>query len=101
MVYSAIDVASRPFGTLPLVTSPVQHTRWIEGFVTLLPQVLLSVWIFGLLAVLFVWYSRWRRLSTTLREAAVAEEGREVEILRRWRPMQRQARGLQSCGRGT
>jgi bla regulator protein BlaR1 len=83
MVYSAISVASRPFGTLPPVTSPVQHTHWIEGFVTLLPQVLLAVWILGVMAVLFVWYSRWRHLSAALRKAAVAEEGREVDILRR------------------
>lgn len=81
-VYSAINVASRPFGILPPVTSPVQHTRWIESFVTLLPELLLSVWILGAVAVLLVWYRRWRRLSAIMRKATTAEDGREVEILR-------------------
>ena len=82
-IYSAIDFASRPFATLPAVSSPTQHIRWIDHFVTLLPQVLTSVWILGVLIVLFVWYYRWRQLSAALRKAELAEEGREVEILRR------------------
>jgi uncharacterized protein (TIGR03435 family) len=48
-----------------------------------LPAMLLAVWLGGFLAVLIVWWRRWRGLSAALRGATPLREGREAEALRR------------------
>jgi uncharacterized protein (TIGR03435 family) len=74
--------ASQPFAA---ATEPVAHpvvhsaspalTHWLPGS-------LVAMWFCGFVVVLFVWYARWRRISSAMRVAAPLREGREVEALR-------------------
>jgi bla regulator protein blaR1 len=47
------------------------------------PAYLAIVWLCGSVAVLSMWYMRWRKISATVRQAVPLREGREVEALRR------------------
>jgi uncharacterized protein (TIGR03435 family) len=47
-----------------------------------LPAFLVALWFCGFLAVLGVWWRRWRGMSAALRGATPLREGREVEALR-------------------
>jgi len=82
-VYVAMEEFGRPFAS---TTMPVlSRTSPPAGFATLIhliPALLVAVWICGFLAVLFVWYARWRRVSASVRESVALREGREVETLR-------------------
>jgi bla regulator protein BlaR1 len=49
----------------------------------LLPSLLGATWLCGLIAVLLVWLTRWRRISAVVREAAPLHAAREVKALRR------------------
>ncbi|MGH9451109.1 MAG: TIGR03435 family protein, partial [Terriglobia bacterium] len=49
----------------------------------LLPALIGIIWLCGFMAVLLIWYARWRRISAGLGEAAPLLGGREVEALRR------------------
>ena len=62
---------------------PAQDAGLRYRLAHLLPAILVAMWFCGFVAVLFVWYARWRRISSALREAAPLREGREVEALRR------------------
>jgi bla regulator protein BlaR1 len=48
-----------------------------------LPAILVATWACGFMAVLMIWFARWRRVSAGIRNAAPLQEGREVEALRR------------------
>jgi bla regulator protein BlaR1 len=57
-------------------------TPVVPGLIHLLPA-LVALWLCGFLAVFFVWYVQWRKMSVATRDAAALLEGREVESLRR------------------
>ncbi len=59
---------------VPVVSSTILRT---------LPWFLAGVWFCGFIAVALIWMIRWRRISTSIHEAAPLAEGREVEALRR------------------
>jgi bla regulator protein blaR1 len=48
-----------------------------------LPPILVAAWACGFVAVLVIWFARWRRISVGIRNSAPLREGREVEALRR------------------
>jgi uncharacterized protein (TIGR03435 family) len=48
-----------------------------------LPALAVGLWLCGFLAVLAVWWRRWRGISAVLRGATPLREGREAEALRR------------------
>ena len=48
-----------------------------------LPAIFTAAWICGSIAVLMVWFARWRRVSADIRNAEPLKKGREVEVLRR------------------
>jgi uncharacterized protein (TIGR03435 family) len=48
-----------------------------------IPAALGLIWALGFAAVLLAWHVRWRQVSTILRRSALADERREVVILRR------------------
>src|SRR5207253_7849159 len=50
---------------------------------SILPVVLLSLWICGCVGVLALWCVRWRRIQAAVRSAHPLSEGREWEALRR------------------
>jgi uncharacterized protein (TIGR03435 family) len=47
------------------------------------PAILVAVWLGGFLAVLGIWWVRWRGMSAALQGATPLREGREAEALRR------------------
>ncbi|MGH9401800.1 MAG: TIGR03435 family protein, partial [Terriglobia bacterium] len=78
------------FLTVGLSQKPtVNLTAADRGYhlIHLLPATLVVVWLCGLMAVLFVWCARWRRMSRACRAAVPLREGREVESLRRMERM--------------
>jgi bla regulator protein BlaR1 len=82
-IYTMVDAASQPFSeTLPVAT-PGHSAGWMKHSSILLSEVLTAIWACGVLTVLLVWFGRWRQVSATLRKTVIAEQGREVEILRR------------------
>jgi len=83
-VYVAMEEFSRPFAstTMPVVSRTAATTA-LQNLVHLLPAFFVAAWLCGLLAVLFVWYMRWRRVSASVRESMPSREGREVDALRR------------------
>jgi len=64
------------------VISAATPPTMIVGLVHLLPA-LVGVWLCGFLAVLFLWYVQWQKMSAATQEAVPLLEGREVEALRR------------------
>ncbi len=50
---------------------------------SLLPSLVLALWLFGFVAVLSYGYVRWRRVAAALRRSTPITEGRELEVLRR------------------
>jgi bla regulator protein blaR1 len=82
-LYVAMEEVGQPFRpTLPVISRATPSTAF-PSLVDLLPALLAAVWLCGFVVVLFVWYSRWQRISAAVREAAPLREGREMEALRR------------------
>jgi len=89
-VYSAVDEVGLPFSDVDLRVTAVAPTHvseersfdWLRT-ATSLPVVLAGVWLCGVVVVLGVWCGGWLKVKRTLRRAVRAEDGREVEILRR------------------
>jgi bla regulator protein BlaR1 len=79
--YIAMEEVSQPFAQ-PTVSMIPQRTA-LTGLIHPLPAILAVVWLCGFLAVVFVWYRRWRRVSNALRNAEPLRGGREVEMLLR------------------
>ena len=79
-----IEQVSRPFGQQ--TGAPADSQTILAS----LPAFLVAAWACGFLAVLTVWFARWRRVSAGIRNAAPLHEGREVDALRRLE----QARGI-------
>jgi bla regulator protein BlaR1 len=50
---------------------------------SILPAILMTLWVCGFVAVLFFWWRRWRRVTAIVRAAVPLTEGREFEALKR------------------
>jgi bla regulator protein BlaR1 len=64
------------------VISQPNDTTLLQKTFNLAP-LLLIVWLCGSVAVVALWYVRWRRIAGAVREATPLYEGREAEALRR------------------
>jgi len=83
-LYFAMEEVSQPFAqpvTPPV--SPITPSMASTSAIHLLPAALAAVWLCGFLTVLLIWCARWWRISAAMRQTAPANEGREVEALRR------------------
>jgi bla regulator protein blaR1 len=70
--------------------APVRHAlalripaSAVPNLSSLIPILLITVWLGGCAVVLFAWWTRWRRIKSTVRAAVPLEEGRAVDALRR------------------
>jgi len=80
----AMDQVGRPLSqAIAPVSSGIFSSTLSPVLVRLLPVVLAAVWVCGLLAVLSVWYARWRKVSIAIYTSVPLLDGREVEALRR------------------
>jgi len=80
------DEFSQPFTQPALLVKAQAHAAVTSSFTNilhLLPTFLFVLWLCGLVAVLFTWIVRWRRMSCAMRAAIPLLKGREVEALRR------------------
>ena len=78
---SAMSVVGQPFSGLS--AHPVNAQSLPEHFTVLLPEVFAGVWVCGIVTVLLIWCTRWRKIYRALRRAVPVESGREFELLRR------------------
>jgi bla regulator protein BlaR1 len=87
-LYFVIEEVSQPFhqSTSPAI-SPSGSTIVFPSLLHWLPAALVTAWVCGFAAILFLWCARWRRVSAAMRDAAPLREGREVEALRRLQPI--------------
>jgi uncharacterized protein (TIGR03435 family) len=83
-VYVAMTNVGQPFAesTTPRYSHAAQLTL-TAVFSHFLPAFLTMLWLCGFLVVLCLWFVRWRRISTVVREAVPLLKGREVDTLRR------------------
>jgi bla regulator protein blaR1 len=83
-LYSVVEELSQPFTrTAAPVVVPVSRASSATYLLPWLQGVLTAVWPLGFIAVLGLWWWRWRRFSASMRSAAPASQGREVDALRR------------------
>jgi bla regulator protein blaR1 len=78
---SAMSVVGQPFSGLS--AHPMNSQSLLEHFTVPLPEVLAGVWVCGIVTVLLIWCTRWRKIYRALRRAVPVESGREFELLRR------------------
>ena len=79
-----IDVMSQPFSlTAPGAVETARAAAASSNIAAALPIVLLAIWIAGCALMVLIWFGRWRRVVTVIREATILEDGRVPEILRR------------------
>jgi bla regulator protein blaR1 len=82
-LYAVVEEVSQPFTrTAAPVVVPVARAARVD-LLPLLRGVLMIVWLCGFVAVLSLWWLRWRRFSAAMRGAVPALQGREVDALRR------------------
>jgi beta-lactamase regulating signal transducer with metallopeptidase domain/parvulin-like peptidyl-prolyl isomerase len=83
-LYFAVEEVGQPFTqpTMSLVSRTTSSTASL-GLIHLLPVLLAAVWLCGFVAVIFVWYLRWCRISSAVRKGVPLRKGREAEMLRR------------------
>jgi beta-lactamase regulating signal transducer with metallopeptidase domain len=82
-LYFVMEQVGQPFTRQAITEIPHATPSAVsQNLIHLLPA-LLVVWLCGFAVVLFVWYVRWRRISTAFREATRLHDGRELEALRR------------------
>jgi len=72
-----IEQVSQPF------TQQASSQAAPQNIFASLPAIFTAAWICGSIAVLMVWFARWRRVSADIRNAEPLKKGREVEVLRR------------------
>jgi len=77
----AIDTISQPFAAPNFSAAAPLHIATATP--SILPTLLLAIWICGLASVLFFWFVRWRRVAAIMRSGLPLHEGREHSILRR------------------
>jgi uncharacterized protein (TIGR03435 family) len=84
----------QPFTPMPYPSLPAAPSA--PSAASLLPALLLSLWLCGFLAVLLYAWTRYRRVAAAVRSATPLTEGRELEALRKvFRGV-----GLQACHAG-
>ncbi|HEY6250019.1 MAG TPA: M56 and DUF3738 domain-containing protein [Candidatus Angelobacter sp.] len=83
-LYWAIEQVSQPFSQpTTLLHTQIRPAAISPNVTDLLPSILMTAWLCGLVVVLLVWRARWRRISAVMKETVPLQEGREVEALRR------------------
>ena len=77
-----IDSIGEPF-VQPALRASVRTTMAAFDVSAILATLCVAVWLAGAVALLLVWWTRWRHLTYTIRTAAPIQHGRELDIVRR------------------
>ena len=78
---SAVGVVGQPFSGLP--AHPMNAQSLADRFTVLLPEILAGVWVCGMVTVLLIWCTRWKKIYGARHRAVPVKSGREFELLRR------------------
>lgn len=70
-------------GDVYFVIEEIVRPAASSGLPHLLPELLVAIWLSGLIVVLSVSCARWRRVSQAMTKATLLRRGREVDILQR------------------
>jgi bla regulator protein blaR1 len=81
-VFVVVQRVSQPFSSVSTPQAPALAPSTFATLATLWPILLLVAWFCGCATVLFVWWTRWRRVMLPVRNA-LGESPRELEALRR------------------
>jgi bla regulator protein BlaR1 len=84
--FSLIDYMSQPFAptaTHVPATATLQAAHSHPDLFPMLACGLAVVWLCGFVSVVTVWYLRWRRIASVVRQAHRLQERRELAILRK------------------
>lgn len=81
-----IDTIGQPFSRAAVTMVPSSHAA-SGGLAAALPLLLLAIWFVGCAMHLLAWWVRWRRIAAVVRDAALFEDGRELDALRRLEPL--------------
>jgi bla regulator protein blaR1 len=79
----ALDEVSQPFTQATSILSLATPPLAFQILNNLLPVILTGVWLCGFMAVLGIWFLRWRKISVIVQQAQPMQEGREVNTLRK------------------
>jgi bla regulator protein blaR1 len=75
-----VDTMTQPFSRLAAATPPAAASH---SMVYALPFLFLAVWLCGCAAILFTWWTCWRRVALAIRKASPVTQGPELDALRR------------------
>jgi bla regulator protein blaR1 len=81
-LYFTLEAVSQPFTQSTASVIPAASNA-SPAIVHWIPTIFAAMWLCGFLAVVLVWWLRWRKISADIRSAVPLREGREVEALRR------------------
>jgi TonB family protein len=68
---------------LQTMSQPFHEAKDAQSLLRWLPAMVGILWLAGFVTVTGLWWSRWRRVATAMRDGAPVSSGRMVEILRR------------------
>jgi bla regulator protein blaR1 len=82
-LYFTIEQLGQPFASPVSGRSALPVHAYASAPSSLIPTALLLVWLIGFLAVIAIWFVRWRKVSAAIRESTPVRGGDELETLRR------------------
>jgi bla regulator protein BlaR1 len=85
-LYSVMKEFGQPFTFI--IVAPASHEWNAAYLLTLLPGVIAAVWLCGLVTVLILWATRWRRVVAAVQHSTAMDQGREVAALRQLEKME-------------
>lgn len=90
----ALQAISQPFVHGNPEPPPWSHYSQNRS-ASIMPGVILTIWLGGCAPVLLLWAMRWRRLNAVARRSVALNEGREQEMLSRLQSLARVTRPIQ------
>jgi bla regulator protein blaR1 len=82
-VAQLIDAVGQPFSTGALSTPPVAVVAGAQPWRAFVAPGLIAIWALGSTVLIVGWIARWRRVTSIVRRAVPADDGRVVDALRR------------------
>ena len=81
-----MQLVGEPFSQERVVVRAPAGERRSDALAGALPRALLVIWACGSMAVIALWFVRWRRMRDLVRRAAPVSTGREIDMLQRLSP---------------
>jgi bla regulator protein blaR1 len=79
-LFSAMEGLGEPFTFV--VVAPVHHATSTAHLLTMLPGLIVVVWLCGFVTFVILWSVRWHRVAAIVHRSTAMDRGREVDALR-------------------